>query len=83
MTAPRLLVLGLLVGVALGALSCGHPPGAVKVSPHRTLRHNISLWPDDDQVCIELPTEQQVYVQFRCTTMETLRSFLVTARSSN
>jgi len=75
-----LLLGGLVVGLVL-ASACGAK--LVPVVVVLPLKHDISAWVNDDEVCVTLPSPEQVYVRYRCMSMSAIRSVILSTRSAD
>lgn len=76
-------VLAVAVLLAIAAVACVTPivaPVLVVESPAPFDRHDIGAWPDDDEVCVQVPTSQAIYVSRQCLPMRAVRWLILTAR---
>lgn len=72
---PRLVIVALVVGLVTAACA---KHVVVLVVPGLALDHDVSLWGNDDRICVAPPTSPpaNVYVQRRCVDMRTLRALI-------
>jgi hypothetical protein len=73
------------IGVSLALLSltaCARPlppPLVVVVVPAGPVRHDLTAWRDDDQVCVAIPPYEAVYLRRSCLSMRAVRTLLLSA----